>query len=217
MVGPSGTAPPPRGAGALARTAPLLRFVATRVVLGLFTLLAVSLLIFVGTEILPGDVAEAVLGQSATPETVANLRHALALDLPAHIRYLHWLGTLLQGDLGLSLTTRRPVIDMIGMRLGNTLFLAGSAAIVAVPLAVILGLVAARFRDGWTDRIISISTLTSISMPEFFVGYVLIYLLAVRLHWLPSFAMISPAWRSGRSFTTSSCRQPPSSWWWSPI
>ena len=170
----------------------MVRLILQRVALGALTLLAVSLLIFIGTEILPGDVAEAVLGQGATPETVKNLRHLLNLDLPAHVRYLNWLGSLLQGDLGTSLTTGKPIVDMIATRLGNTLFLAGTAALIAVPIAIALGLIAARFRDSWIDKTISISTLATISMPEFFVGYVLIFLFAVKLRWLPSLAKISP-------------------------
>jgi len=175
----------------------MVRLILQRVALGALTLLAVSLLIFIGTEILPGDVAEAVLGQGATPETVKNLRHLLNLDLPAHVRYLNWLGSLLQGDLGTSLTTGKPIVDMIATRLGNTLFLAGTAALIAVPIAIALGLIAARFRDSWIDKTISISTLATISMPEFFVGYVLIFLFAVKLRWLPSLAKISPTMALG--------------------
>jgi peptide/nickel transport system permease protein len=170
----------------------VVRVILQRLALGAGTLLAVSLVIFVGTEILPGDVAEAVLGQGATESAVANLRTLLGLDLPAHVRYLKWLGALLQGDLGTSLTTHKPVIEMIATRLGNTLFLAGLAALIAVPIAVALGLVAARFRDSWIDKSISISTLAAISMPEFFVGYLLIFFFAVKLRWLPSLAKISP-------------------------
>ncbi|MGD9741104.1 MAG: ABC transporter permease [Dongiaceae bacterium] len=171
----------------------VVRLILHRLALGALTLLAVSLVIFVGTEILPGDVAEAVLGQGATEETVNNLRKLLGLDLPAHIRYLQWLGSLLQGDLGTSLTTGKPVIEMIAPRLENTLFLAGTAALVAVPLAIGLGLVAARFQGSWLDKTISISTLAAISMPEFFVGYILIFVFAVKLRWLPSLAKLSPS------------------------
>lgn len=175
----------------------LSRLILQRLALGVLTLFAVSLVIFVGTEILPGDVAEAVLGQGATEATVDNLRKLLGLDLPAHIRYLQWLGSLLQGDLGTSLTTRKPVIEMMAPRLANTLFLAGIAALVAVPVAIALGLVAARFRDSWIDKSITISTLAAISMPEFFVGYILIFFFAVKLHWLPSLAKISPTMALG--------------------
>jgi peptide/nickel transport system permease protein len=194
---PMGEAPRPYDSTVLLRTWSILSFVVTRLALAAATLLAVSLLIFVGTEILPGDVAQAILGQGATPLIVANLRRALGLDLPAYVRYLDWLGSLLHGDLGVSLTTRRPVIEMIGTRVGNTLFLASVAAVVAVPLAIFLGLVAARYRNSWIDRAISISTLATISMPEFFVGYMLIYVVAVQLHWLPSIAQVLPGMALG--------------------
>lgn len=168
----------------------VLRLLAHRILLGLGALLAVSVLIFLGTEVLPGDVAEAILGQSATPETVANIRAELGLDRPAHVRYFDWLFGILQGDLGNSLTSGKPIDEMIGGRLLNTLLLAGVAAAVSVPLAILLGLVAARFRDTWLDKSISIATLSTISMPEFFVGYILIFIFAVTLRWAPSLANI---------------------------
>ena len=168
----------------------LLRLLAQRIALGVGSLLAVSVLIFLGTEILPGDVAQAILGQTATPEAVAAIRETLNLDQPAYIRYLDWLGGFLQGDLGTSLANRRPIDQMIGERLQNTLFLAAVSAVIAVPLAVFLGLLAARFRNSWLDKSISIATLSTISMPEFFVGYVLIFIFAVTLGWAPSLASV---------------------------
>jgi peptide/nickel transport system permease protein len=168
----------------------LLRLLAQRLALSVGTLFVVSVLIFVGTEILPGDVAQAILGQSATPETLANIREELDLDQPVYVRYFGWLADFVQGDLGISLASGTPIGPMIGERLENTLFLAGVAALVAVPLAVFLGLLAARFRDTWLDKSISIATLSTISMPEFFVGYLLIFLFAVSLPWAPSLANI---------------------------
>jgi peptide/nickel transport system permease protein len=150
----------------------------------------VSVLIFAGTELLPGDVAEAILGQSATPEAVANIRAELGLDRPAWLRYLDWLAGFVQGDFGTSLANRQPISEMIGGRLGNTLFLAGVAAVVAVPIAILLGLIAARFRETWLDKGISIATLSAISMPEFFIGYILIFIFAVKLFWAPSIASV---------------------------
>jgi peptide/nickel transport system permease protein len=168
----------------------VLRLLAHRIVLGLGALLAVSALIFAGTELLPGDVAEAILGQSATPETVAAIRESLGLDRPAYVRYFDWLFGFLHGDLGTSLTSGKPIADMLEGRLANTLFLAGVAALVSVPLAVLLGLIAARFRDSWLDKSISIVTLSTISMPEFFVGYLLIFLFAVTYRLAPSLANV---------------------------
>ena len=166
------------------------RMIAKRLGFGALTILVISLLIFLGVEALPGDVAEAVLGQSATPETVAAFRAELKLDLPAHERYVAWLGDFLQGDFGNSLANRRPIAEMIGWRLGNTLFLASVAAAISVPLAIVLGLLAALYRHSWFDRTLSMSSLTAISFPEFFIAYVLIYFLAVQVHVFPSVANV---------------------------
>jgi peptide/nickel transport system permease protein len=164
--------------------------VAQRVALGVLLLVAVSILIFVGTQILPGDVAQSILGQSATPEAVANLRAALGLDQPAYIRYFDWLGSALQGDLGTSLSNRQDIAGQIGKRLLNTLFLAGWAAAISVPLAIFLGLVAVRHRDGVIDRLISVTTLAAISLPEFFVGYLLTLFFSVKFHIVPNVSMV---------------------------
>ena len=150
----------------------------------------ISVIIFAGTEMLPGDVAQSILGQSATPEAVKNLRIEMGLDKPAITRYLSWLTNIFQGDLGTSLSSGREIRDMIGDRLSNTLFLATSAAIVAVPLAIFLGLIAVLYRDGIVDKLISITTLSMISLPEFFIGYLLILFIAVDLNWLPSSSII---------------------------
>jgi peptide/nickel transport system permease protein len=152
--------------------------VAERLALGVLTLFVISLLIFGAIELLPGDLAEEVLGQSATPETVAAFRRELGLDLPAHERYLGWLGGVLQGDFGNSLANNRPIADLIATRLGNTLFLALYAAAIAVPLSLVLGILAALYRNSLFDRAVNIFTLSSISFTEFFVAYILIFYLA---------------------------------------
>jgi len=168
----------------------ILKLVAQRVALGLLLLLAVSVLIFVGTQILPGDVAQSILGQSATPTALANLREELGLNDPAYVRYFGWLGGVLTGDLGTALSNGQDISEAIGKRLGNTLFLAFWAAVVAVPLAITLGLLAVRYRNRWPDKLISALTLASISLPEFFIGYVLIFFVAVKLRWFPSVATV---------------------------
>jgi peptide/nickel transport system permease protein len=170
--------------------ASLARLVARRLALGLLTIWAAEVVIFVATEILPGDVATAVLGQSATPQAIANLRAELDLDRPAALRYFDWLSGFVQGDLGNSLANRRPITDVIGQRLLNTLFLASVAAVIAVPLAILLGLLAALYRETWFDKTVSTTTLAAISMPEFLIGYLLIFLLAVQVQVFPSLARI---------------------------
>ncbi len=166
------------------------RLLAERAGLGLLTLLAVSALLFFGTNFLPGDVASALLGQEATPEALHNIRAALGLDQPAWLRYLHWLGGAVHGDFGMSLTSARPVGAQVLPRLGNTLLLASLAALVSVPLAVGLGLLSAMREGGITDRLVSMLSLVTISVPEFFVGYVLTLVFAVQLGWLPSLALM---------------------------
>lgn len=152
--------------------------IAQRLALGLVTLFVVSLIIFLGTELLPGDFAQEILGQSATPETVAALRDQLGLNDPMVTRYVGWLADVLRGDLGESLANGQSVSELIGRRLGYTLSLALYAAAIAVPLSLMLGILAALFRNSFFDRFANASALTSISFPEFFVAYILIFYLA---------------------------------------
>ncbi len=156
---------------------PVLKLVVQRIALGLLLLLAVSAVIFLGVEALPGDTAQAILGQQATPEALANLREQMGLDQPALSRYFSWLGGVLQGDLGTALTNKADIAQSIGQRLGNTLFLAGCAAAISVPLAILLGVIAARYAGRWPDKVISGVTLTTISLPEFVAAYFVIFLL----------------------------------------
>ncbi|MBZ9669664.1 ABC transporter permease [Mesorhizobium sp. B2-1-8] len=171
-------------------SSPLVKLVAQRIALGILLLLAVSVLIFAGTQILPGDVAQAILGQSATPESLANLREQLGLNQPAYIRYFHWLGGVLTGDLGTAMSSGQDIATSIKERLWNTLFLAFWAAIVAIPLAITLGLIAVRYRNGWVDKLISGLALASTSFPEFFIGYVLVYFFAVQYQWFPAISTV---------------------------
>jgi peptide/nickel transport system permease protein len=171
-------------------SSPILKLIAQRVALGIVLLLAVSVLIFAGTQILPGDVAQAILGQSATPESLANLREQLGLNQPAYIRYFHWLGGVLTGDLGTAMSSGQDIATSIKGRLWNTLFLAFWAAVVAVPLAIILGLIAVRYRNGWVDKLISGLALASTSFPEFFIGYVLVFFFAVKYQWFPAISTV---------------------------
>ena len=162
-----------------------------RVVIGLFTVIVISLLIFIGIEALPGDLAESILGQSATPETVAAFRQEMKLDLPPHVRYISWLKGMAAGDLGQSIATKTPVGDLIGWRFKNTLFLAGVSAAMAVPLSLFLGIIAALYRNTWLDKAISNLTLTTISFPEFFIAYILIAVFSVKIVLFPSISEIS--------------------------
>jgi peptide/nickel transport system permease protein len=169
----------------------VLRLIATRFALGILTLLAVSVLIFICTQILPGDVAQAVLGQSATPESLRVFRAELGLDKPAYLRYLDWLFGVLRGDFGKSMTNQRVIIQELSPRFVNTMFLAAYAAVIAVPLAVGLGILSAIREGRLTDRLSNILTLVAISVPEFFVAYILIIIFSINLALFPSLATVS--------------------------
>ena len=175
----------------------LLEVILQRTGVGIVTLLVVSVLIFIGTSVLPGDVAQIILGQMATPESLAALRAKLGLDQPAYVRYFLWLGDLLTGDLGVSKagsgagTVGTPISVMIEPRLWNTLRLAGMVAVIAIPLSLALGLLAAMYPGTRLDRVVTFSTLSLISVPEFLVATFLVLILAVQLNWLPAIAHMS--------------------------
>ena len=178
------------------------RLIASRIVLAIITLFAVSAVIFMAADMLPGDIATEILGQSATAESLAAIREELNLNRPVLERYFEWLGNFMSGDMGSSLASQRPISETLPPRLENTLFLAGYTAIIAVPLSLFLGLISAIKQGGWTDRSVSVLTLFSISVPEFLVAYILVYFLAVNLGWLPSIAMISEEMTIGEKMHT---------------
>ncbi|WP_323006164.1 ABC transporter permease [Pseudorhodobacter sp.] len=181
---------------------PVAKLVAQRLALGMLLLLAASALIFVGTQILPGDVAQSILGQSATPQSLANLRAELGLDEPAVSRYFSWLFNAMQGDLGLALSNGQDIASSMGKRLGNTLFLAICAAVIAVPLAILLGLIAVRYQGRWPDRVISTVTLATVSVPEFLLGYIAMFFLSVQFRVFPSLAAINDGMSFGEKLNS---------------
>lgn len=179
------------------------RIILQRLALGLLTLFIVSIVIFIAVNLLPGDFAEAILGQGATPEAVASIREGLGLDKPPITRYFDWLGGAVQGDLGSSFAQANfasftgsdaasgtTVAEQIAPRFKNTLFLAGVTAAIAVPISIFLGVLAALYRNSIFDRATNILTLSSISSPDFFLAYVLILFLAVLNPLLPSLSNI---------------------------
>ena len=168
------------------------RMIGQRLLLGVLTLFIISVVIFGATELLPGDLARELLGQSATEETLAALREQLGLNDPAPLRYWNWLAGVLQGDFGMSMATQKPISELVGARLGNTLFLALYAAALAVPFALLLGVLAALWRNSIFDRASNALALTAISFPEFFVAYILILLLGALWPVFPSLADVSP-------------------------
>lgn len=175
-------------------TRAIVRTVLQRLGLGAFTLFAVSLVIFSLMSLMPGDFAKNILGQSATPETVAAFQREIGLDRPPVERYLNWVGGVARGDFGYSFVTngkdKRAVADIIAPRLRNTMFLAALTAIVAVPLAVGLGIATALKRNSLFDRATNAVTLSTISMPEFFMAYILLMVFSTKLHWLPGLSTV---------------------------
>lgn len=180
------------------------KIILQRLALGVLTLFIVSIVIFTAVNMLPGDFAQLILGQSATPEAVAAIRADLGLDQPPVIRYFQWLARAVQGDLGSSFaqanfasfvgadgsSNMASVAHQIAPRFANTMFLAGVTAAIAVPFAITLGILAALFRNSVFDRVTNMLTLSSISSPEFFVAYMLILFLAVLNPILPSLSNI---------------------------
>jgi peptide/nickel transport system permease protein len=162
-----------------------------RTAAGIATLFLVSILVFIGTSVLPGDVAQILLGQMATPETLAALRAKLGLDQPAHIRYFQWLGDLLTGDLGISKAGGSTISSIIQGRLSNTVWLAALVALIAIPVSLALGLLTAMYPGTRLDRTVTFCTLSLISVPEFLVATCLVLIFAVHLRWLPSIAYMS--------------------------
>ena len=163
-----------------------------RLGLGVLTLLIISIIIFGAMEALPGDTAQQILGQGATPESLAALREELGLNQPLPVRYLAWLTDALQGDFGISVANQREVAEQLGPRFANTLWLAAFAAIIAVPLAITLGVLAALYRNSIFDRVSNALALTSISSPEFFIGYILVLFFAVQNQIFPPIASVTP-------------------------
>ena len=168
----------------------MLRFLTVRLGLIVVTLVTVSLVIFIITEILPGDAATRRLGQFATEQNVKNLREQLGLDRSAPERYLSWIGGVVQGDFGDSLVQRRPVADIVLHRLWPSAYLAVFAFVVAVPSAVLVGIWTGVRPDTKSDRIVSAVTMVGISLPEFVTGLLLMIVFSSTLHLLPSTSSI---------------------------
>lgn len=180
----------------------VLTIIFQRIALGALTLLIVSIVIFVAVNLLPGNFAQAILGQGATPEAVAAIERDLGLDQPMVVRYFDWLGGVLRGDFGSSFAQANfasfsgtnsgatTVAEQIAPRFANTMFLALVTAAIAVPFSIFLGILAALYRNTVFDRATNIFTLSSISSPEFFLAYILILFLAVLNPLLPSLSNI---------------------------
>jgi peptide/nickel transport system permease protein len=169
----------------------ILKLLAQRVAFALLSLLAVSLIVFAITAVLPGDAAQEQLGQDATPEALAALRAQMGLDVPAPERYARWLFGMLKGNPGMSTTTQMPVGQLIASRLPNSLLLAAVTALFSVPIALVLGVSSAVWRGSWFDRLASTAAVAVVSVPEFLVATLAVLIFAVKLRWLPALSYVN--------------------------
>ena len=168
----------------------VVRLVIGRVLVSFVTVLLVSLLIFAFVEILPGDVATRILGRDATPETLAVLRERLHLNDPAPLRYVRWLSGIVTGDLGTALTSARPIEDILGPRIFNTLMLSAFAFLVYIPLSLIPAALQALNRDKPLDHLLSVVTLVLVSMPEFLLATLLLVVFVAFAGLFPAMSLV---------------------------
>ena len=159
----------------------MLVLILKRLGVGLVTVLAVSLIIFFGTKILPGDAAQIRLGQSATPENIAAFRARLGLDQPYYVQYLSWAKAFLTGNMGTSLASDVPITDLIADRYKNTVFVACLTAAIGVPISLALGIIAAMYPGSLYDRILTLISVSLVAAPEFLTATILVLLFVFAL------------------------------------
>jgi peptide/nickel transport system permease protein len=162
------------------------RFLLKRLGLGLITLVLVSFAVFAVAQLFPGDVGRTILGPYASAQAVARVDHALGIDRPIPVRYWLWITGFIRGDWGQSYLLNTAVAPMVLSRLKNSLILAAFAFIIIIPISIGLGVLAGLHHGKWVDRVITISGLSLIALPEFVSGVVLVILFAVVVHWFPS-------------------------------
>ncbi len=167
----------------------MLRMFLRRTLLGLATVAIVSVIIFAGIELLPGDACTAFLEREAKGQVLENCREELGLNRPALTRYLEWAGNAMRGDFGMSANGQESIAGLVGARLGNSLLLAVCALMIGVPLAIILGLFAGLRRDRPIDLIISTGAIFAMTIPEFVSATVLILVFSAWLGWLPGIVL----------------------------
>jgi peptide/nickel transport system permease protein len=164
----------------------MLSYIGRRLAVSVVTLLGVSMIAFALVQLLPGDPARTIAGLLASPAEVENVRQRLGLDRSLPVQYWQFISNVLQGDLGISARTRRPVATELAVRLPKTIELAAVGTILGSVVGIVAGVVAARFRNRFTDHAISMGSLFGISMPVYWLGLLLILVFAVNLGWLPA-------------------------------
>jgi peptide/nickel transport system permease protein len=170
----------------------LVRYILRRIGFMVLTILLTSLIIFGVTQLLPGDVARVILGREAGEAALQQLRQELGLDQPVVVQYLHWLGNFLSGDWGQSYSTDQAIRPLVMERLRNSLMLGGLTLVIALPLAIALGVIAGFNEDRAIDHVISVGSLSVVGLPEFVTGLFLIQIFAFRFNLLPANSSIEP-------------------------
>jgi peptide/nickel transport system permease protein len=163
----------------------MLAYIARRLASTVLVMGIVGVFVFLLLHLSPGDPAAIIAGDNATPEQIAGIRQRLGLEDPLPVQFLRWAGAVVQGDLGISIFSNEPVMKLIGQRIEPTLSLALTTLIVAVTLAVTFGVLAAWRVGSWIDRSLMVVSVLGFSVPVFVVGYMLIYVFAITLRWLP--------------------------------
>lgn len=181
-----------------ARRHPVLRFIAIRLAVGVVTLFAASLVVFVGTSVVPGSPAGAVLGRQASPEEIAEVNHRLGFDRPLITRYVDWLGGVVRGNLGdsaIALVQGRDDASswsIISSPFRNTMILALLTVVFLIPVSLLVGTICGVTAGRWPDHLLSTLTLVLIALPEFVVGSLLVVLLSIKLDVLPAVSLLAP-------------------------
>ena len=168
----------------------MLILVIKRILLGLITLFIVSLITFVGVEVLPGDACTTYLEREAYGAALEACYKRLGLDIPAYERYVNWAVGVIQGDFGYSLSGEMKINDVLGPRVKNSLVLASASILIGIPIALLLGIITALWRDKLPDIIISTFTIFSMTIPEFISATLLILIVAIWLEWLPGIVIV---------------------------
>ena len=169
----------------------MLRLIAQRLGSAFITLALISVIVFAGLELMPGDACTAYLGRDGKGEVLENCRKRMGLEAPAHERFLGWAGKIAIGDLGVSMQREKPIVEIVGWRLRNTLILAGVAAIIGIPLAIFLGVMAGLKRDGPLDIVVSSLAIFAMTIPEFISATLLILIFSIGLGWTSGVVMAS--------------------------
>ena len=180
----------------------MLTFIARRILIAIPTVIVISVFVFLLQKLLPGDPVLAMAGEERDPEVLEFLREKYRLNDPLYIQYLTWAGNALRGDLGISLRTNMPVTELIAQKLPVTLQLAGMAMAIAIVIGIPAGVIAAVKKGTWVDYVTNVLALSGLSVPNFWLGIMLILLVSVKLGWLPASGYVSPAEDLGRSIQT---------------